>query len=122
VERDETKSIVKLIKESYGNKFSMNDPKATIDAWHLILRDYDFDLILENLKNYITNNSFAPTIADLVKPPKVEAERYIPSVEETKLILDKQEAAIQAALNDPKTKDAKERAKAEIRKILGIGG
>jgi hypothetical protein len=120
MEREQTKEIIKIIKLAFGNKFVVDDPKSLVDTWHRFLKDYEFNMIYNNLELYIKNNQFAPSIADLIKPPKVEMDRYVPTAEETKLYLDEQERIRKQVLNDPKVEEAREKAQLEIRRILGI--
>jgi hypothetical protein len=89
----------------------MDDPKATVEAWHMILKDYDFDEVGQNLKNHVESSSFAPTIADLVKK---HTGRSIPGVKETQLLITQYERAETAS------KEVVEEELAKIRKILGI--
>lgn len=89
----------------------MDDPKATIEAWHMILKDHSMDDVGHALKHHVENSPFAPTISDLVKKKN---GRSIPNVEETQLLLNQ--------YNDVQTAsdEVREEELSKIRKILGI--
>lgn len=105
--------------QTHWPNFDLSQQK--IDSWHEFLKDSEFDIVSDNLKNYIKNNRYEPKVSDLLKPAKVERERYIPSVEDTKAIIQKQEEAEQQAQSDPDAEAAKLKARAEINKMLGRG-
>lgn len=115
--RDEVKILFRLISSYYDN-FVVTSEK--IDAWYLMLKDYEFNIIQQNLYEHIKNSSFAPKIKDLLNTRKPEEKaRYIPGVEETQQLLKSYEDKRERVLNDPGVIAAKEAATAEIRRILG---
>jgi hypothetical protein len=117
LERQELVLLFRIITEYYDN-FSVTSEK--VDAWYLILRDSDFHTLKTNLLQHIKNSSFAPKIKDLLNTRKPdEVARYIPGVEETQALLKTYEDKRERVLNDPNINIAKERATAEIRRILG---
>lgn len=65
--REETVTIIRIIKDSYPT-FKPDNITETVDVWHMMLEDQDGKVILMALKNYIrTNNSgFAPSIGQLM--------------------------------------------------------
>lgn len=65
--RDETKVIIRAIKESFPN-YNPNDLTGTVDIWSQMLIDYDYLLISKALHKYILSNTsgFAPSIGQLV--------------------------------------------------------
>lgn len=65
--RDETKKIIMVISASYPN-WKPNDLSFTVDAWHMMLSDYNYSDIAKSLKSYITTDrsGFAPSIGQLI--------------------------------------------------------
>lgn len=61
---EETKKILATIKFAY-DRFEVTKEKAMF--WHDILKEYDFEAVLRNLKKYAATNKFAPAIADLTE-------------------------------------------------------
>lgn len=99
MDREETKKIVRKIKEVYNNKFTINNPKELVDTWHEFLVDYDYDEIMNNLKEHVKSNKFAPAISDLIK--QKEQREAIPSLEETKEMLARLEGYRENATKNP---------------------
>lgn len=64
--RDETKKIIMLISATYPN-FKPMDLTFTVDAWAMMLVDYDYNRVAAALKDYITSDTsgFAPSIGQL---------------------------------------------------------
>ena len=65
--RDETVKIVRIMVDSYPN-YKPNDISETVDAWNVMLSDYDYNLVAMALKAYILSDTsgFAPSIGQLV--------------------------------------------------------
>lgn len=65
--RDETKVIIRAMKESYPN-FNPKDLTGTVDVWSQMLIDYDYKNISKALQKYILSDSsgFAPSIGQIV--------------------------------------------------------
>lgn len=65
--RDETKVIIRAMKESYPN-FNPKDLSGTVDVWSQMLIDYDYKNISKALQKYILSDSsgFAPSIGQIV--------------------------------------------------------
>jgi hypothetical protein len=115
MDRKEAVEVLKAIETFYGNKFKIDNPKAELDAWHSILKDYEFDEIMHNLQNYVKTNRFAPSIADIINAGPAK-DRAIPTYEETKQLInrwdqERADAADAATANEHLAK---------MRKILGI--
>lgn len=88
MKQTETQEIFKLIVIYYPN---FKHSKQMFDAWHNILKDSEFADIKANLEAYVKSNKFPPVISDLIDNAPTEG-RSIPTVEETKHMLDKREA------------------------------
>lgn len=64
---DETKTIVGIIKSLYPN-WRTDNPKSTVDTWHIVLEDFDANAIQYAIKRYaLTDKSgFPPSIGQLI--------------------------------------------------------
>lgn len=64
---DETKTIVGIIKSLYPN-WRTDNPKSTVDTWHIVLEDFDANAIQYAIKRYaLTDKSgFPPSVGQLV--------------------------------------------------------
>lgn len=113
MDRQDVIQLFKIIQDTYGNKFTVEDPGRKIDTWLMSLGEHDATKVAGNLKTHIETNTFPPTIADLVKKP-IQGDRAIPNAKETQLLLQ--------GYSEVKPADEKTRAEAlaEMRKILGI--
>ncbi len=65
--RDEVKEIVMVIYSTYPN-WKPDDLKFTVNAWYLMLSDYDYKQISLALKAYITTDisGFAPSVGQVI--------------------------------------------------------
>lgn len=65
--REETVKIIRIMVDSYPN-YKPNNISETVDVWHMMLSDYDYNLVAMALKAYILSdtNGFAPSIGQLV--------------------------------------------------------
>ena len=65
--REETVKIVRIMVDSYPN-YKPNDISETVDVWHMMLSDYDYNIVAMALKAYILSDTsgFAPSIGQLV--------------------------------------------------------
>ena len=65
--RDETKKILEIIDCSYPN-WKPSKPKETLEVWHMMLQEYNYNDIARALKAYITTDAsgFAPSIGQLI--------------------------------------------------------
>jgi hypothetical protein len=83
----EVSRLLKTIAMYYPN-FKIIDLDETIDAWTMVLQEYDLYTVLENLADYVkSGNTFPPVLANLLKVSENHGSRYIPSGEETQLLL-----------------------------------
>lgn len=66
--REETKKIIAIIISTYPN-WKPNDLSFTVDAWHLILQDENYNEISAALVSYIKgiDSAFAPSIGQLMQ-------------------------------------------------------
>jgi hypothetical protein len=115
MEKKEVVEIIKNISTYYGGKFKMDDPQGVVNAWFDILKDYEFTEIVENLKNYVKNNHFPPSVADIIKVEPAK-DRAIPGYEDTKAMMANWDQERANAANDEVAK----KHLADMRKILGI--
>lgn len=74
--RDETKKIIMLISATYPN-FKPIDLTFTVDAWAMMLVDYDYNRVSAALKDCIANDTsgFAPSIGQLTDRMHALAKR-----------------------------------------------
>lgn len=65
--RDETKRIIQVMVATYPN-YKPNDLSNTVDVWHMMLEEYQYNEIALALKAYIKsdNSGFAPSIGQLI--------------------------------------------------------
>lgn len=65
--RDETVNIIRIMVDSYPN-YKPNNLSETVDVWHTMLSDYDYNLVSVALKSYILSDTsgFAPAIGQIV--------------------------------------------------------
>lgn len=94
----------------YYDRFEVTQKR--IDSWHEILKDYDFNVVMKNLKKYSTTSKFPPTIADLLEGQYRELRPYDLTPEEIK-------AKQQAELDLEKQKELVKEQNKEFMKIHG---
>ncbi|MBO5967121.1 MAG: hypothetical protein J6S14_01330 [Clostridia bacterium] len=65
--RDETKALLIAVQSLYP-QWRVPDPKLTLDAWAVVLKEYDFNVMQAALKRYAITNStgFAPSVGQLI--------------------------------------------------------
>ena len=65
--RDEAKKIVMVISAAYPN-WKPQDLSFTVDTWHLMLSEYDYNHIALALKAYIATDTsgFAPSVGQVI--------------------------------------------------------
>ena len=65
--RDETVNIIRIMVDSYPN-YKPNNLSETVDVWHTMLSDYDYNLVSMALKSYILSDTsgFAPAVGQIV--------------------------------------------------------
>jgi hypothetical protein len=72
MDKPEVKELVKQILLAYPN-FEIK-PDARFKLWCDMLADVPFERAIENLKEHIKTNRFAPTIADIRGTPKSQGK------------------------------------------------
>lgn len=85
----------------------------TLDAWYDILQDYDFQSINQGLKDYVKSGVPFPPNAGQLLPKK--SSGVVPNVKETLMLLESRDNRENIA-----TESEREKALAEMRKVLGI--
>ncbi len=65
--REETKQLVRITLASYPN-WKITNPSDTVEVWHLMLADYDYNQISLALKAYIQSDisGFAPSVGQII--------------------------------------------------------
>lgn len=90
MDREQTKAIVKKLRIIYGNKFRIEDAKELVNTWHEVLKDYEFNNVMEQLQDYVKNNCFAPSVSELIPnqpskyPGHTKADELLKKVDEFK--------------------------------------
>lgn len=71
----------------YPANFKIENLEKTADAWLLVLRDSERNVVMSNLSKHVKTNRFPPTLADLLQIPIVDkyenGRRAIPNVDDT---------------------------------------
>lgn len=112
--KKETAVILELVSTMYQNKFKVNDKQLLLNMWHDILRDHDFETISTNLKAHFKTSAFPPAVADLIK--NEDRGRAIPTIHETRLLLQTYEERSNAKITDEERQEHLRR----MRIVLGI--
>lgn len=108
--------VAKLIKHicMYYPNFKTEDVNKTIDAWLMVLHDKDLHVVLENLAEHVESNVYPPVLANLLKVPEKQTGRYIPGLEETRLMLQETFPSQEEIATEEEVK----KGLAEMKKIL----
>ena len=88
--REETVKIIRIMVDSYPN-YKPNDISETVDVWHMMLSDYDYNLVAMALKAYILSDTsgFAPSIGQLVdKMKSITSPQELNEMEAWSLVCD----------------------------------
>ena len=124
--------VIQTIETLYNNPFTKNiipsEQKqkimSVVEAWYSILKDYEFNQVMKNLSEHVKRSRFAPTVSDLVQEKHLIVDRMnaIPNAEETQAYLESLtgDREKNKNLSEEDLKEI-EKAKAEARRILGIG-
>jgi hypothetical protein len=115
ISKNETYELLTLISEFY-DRFEIT--QSRIDAWHLVLKGFEFEKIKENLLRYCRENKYPPKVADLIKVKVLDRINAIPDVKETRIYL---ESIIRKTEYTDEEKQSIEQSKEKIKKNLGIG-
>ena len=67
MDREETKKIIRIIKNSYPN-YNPENISDAIDVWAMMLSEYSYERVAIALKTYITTDTsgFAPSIGQII--------------------------------------------------------
>lgn len=84
----------------------------TVEIYHEILEDYDFDRVKANLKTHVVNSEYPPRMKDLVKGLVVDEKYNIPNREETLKIIETYQVPVEK-------RATKEQREAIRKRILG---
>jgi hypothetical protein len=113
------KEVFQLLEDIKAIWDNFDVTQKKLDLWHEVLKETDFAIVQGNFMNYLkAGNEFAPKPGQLIK--KENRDRYIPSHEETKQYLDNLDKITNEVANNPKVSEARDKALADIRKMLGI--
>ncbi|MCA1058092.1 hypothetical protein LCL96_04065 [Rossellomorea aquimaris] len=101
--------------ENVFNNFYFDQMK--LDTWHRLLKNKDPEVILYNAERLAQESKFVPTISELINYSKeVPSGPAVPSIEETNEMLRERDRNRRNAASP----EVREKALAEIRKILNI--
>ena len=108
MDRSQVIDILETI-EAYFPHLKVENPKLRLEAFEAALKSHDAEIVKGNLMDYIQENTYPPTISDLIRKPK---GRAIPNFEETKAMLEAREK------RETADQETAERELAKIREIL----
>lgn len=90
----EVLDVFDAIVQYYPNfQDKSEDINKTAQAWHVFLKDIEFEAVMYNLSQHVKTNRFAPSVSDLIQVIDYETDimtgktRAIPGLEETRLML-----------------------------------
>lgn len=78
--RDEVKSLFRLIKDVYP-QFEVSSEK--LDTWTFLLKEFDAKTVIDNTRRYVLESKFPPTIADIKGNPK-EPNDHLAKIQQQK--------------------------------------
>lgn len=93
------------------------DINEVAQAWHIFLKDIEFETVMQNLAEHVKTNVYPPVIANLLKVPEKPIGRYIPTREEVLLDYAKRDHLL---LANKATDEERIKAQEEVKKILNI--
>ena len=85
--KQEWLTIVKVLRATYQREKFLSD-KDSLEVWYMLLKDIPCEELQARVMEYITNNKFPPTIADL-REVKVEEDDWSKGWEEIQLAIRK---------------------------------
>ena len=85
---EESVQVMKTITHFYSH---FNVTEAMVKDWHFILKNYEFEMVMENLRQHVIESKFIPTVADLVKVDSYKGSAYM-KIGHTTLETKRQEA------------------------------
>lgn len=107
MKESEIRELFMIIRNFYSY-FSYDD--FTVQLWLDALRKVPFEIAERNLKRHVQHGKFPPTVAELSVGIHQNPEgRYIPGVDETRVMLDEMEREYQRFLQQPKIDTRKAR-------------
>lgn len=67
--KKETAQILAILKEYYPREFVNTDMVAKVEAWYMILKDYDYVIMQNAVMSYVTTDTkgFMPVIGQLIE-------------------------------------------------------
>lgn len=80
--REECKQLIMICEATYPN-FRASNPAETLNAWEMVLGEYDYQTMLMALKMYIhtSGSAFAPSVSELIamtrKPQELTAVQEV---------------------------------------------
>lgn len=123
MKRNEVIDLLQDIEIFYPGKFKIENARI-VELWQNAMAEEDAGKINKNLKRYVLHNEWPPSISQLVDAEPEASGPAVPTLEQTKLYLqgmDNQRERVKEEL-DLHGNEEIEQAKAEIRRILNIGG
>lgn len=97
--KEDTLEVLKTISDYFPN-FSFE--QRTFDSWHRVLKDKEFDTIIDNLAVYVEMNRFPPSLSDLLEVEPLRG-RGVKTAAETLEMLQQQEKEKPKKPIDPRT-------------------
>lgn len=73
--REECRQLIMICEATYPN-FRTSNPLETLNAWEMVLSEFDYQTILGALKIYIatSNSAFAPSVSQLIAMTRKPSE------------------------------------------------
>lgn len=105
MKKQQTYEVLTTIVEYYRGFLDLTDTAAVqrkMDTWHRVLKDKEFDTIIENLTNYVEVNKFPPSLSDLLEVEPLRG-RGVKTAAETLEMLQQHESEKPAEPIDPRT-------------------
>lgn len=67
--KKETAQILAILKEYYPRDFVSTDMVTKVEAWYMILKDYDYNVMQNAVMSYVTTDTkgFMPVIGQLIE-------------------------------------------------------
>lgn len=66
MDKEECKTIVKMLKASYTTDSFIPDQESFM-VWYAILQNYPMEVVQKSVIKYVTTQHFPPTIADIIQ-------------------------------------------------------
>jgi hypothetical protein len=88
MDKKEVAQLLNYVNVAYPNFLRDNKPEMILDFWFRSLKDFEYDPVLVNLVSYAQTNEYPPKVKDLVNGLIVNEKYNIPTIEETKKIME----------------------------------